>query len=196
MECMLSVLRRKSTAVDVWVGLLARRCRACVCGCFTFPGRWPSGRSKRASSLTVAGPRRIRTGLPCYAPRGHPDRDRFHTISDMAPSRARSASCQAAKSWRPYADGRVPTARPTGRTGECRLEVRFDVTLALHALEGDVDGAALERPARAIAPGAAGTAPRPAGESGSAARSPPAAAIRELMTAGLDPMGASQIEAP
>ena len=27
-----------------------------------------------ASSLTVAGPRRIRTGLPCYAPRGHPNK--------------------------------------------------------------------------------------------------------------------------
>src|SRR5712671_3376754 len=29
-----------------------------------------------AASLTVAGPRRIRTGLPCYARRGHPEQRR------------------------------------------------------------------------------------------------------------------------
>jgi len=32
---------------NVWVGLLARRCRACSAGCFTFPGESPSGRSKQ-----------------------------------------------------------------------------------------------------------------------------------------------------
>ena len=37
------------------------------------------GRSpfQAASSLTVAGPRRIRTGLPCYAPSGHPSNTRI-----------------------------------------------------------------------------------------------------------------------
>src|SRR5438067_6668267 len=30
--------------------------------------------NEAAPSLTVAGPRRIRTGLPCYARRGHPNK--------------------------------------------------------------------------------------------------------------------------
>ena len=56
-----------------WVGLLARRERACTCPrplhlprCFrTKPAEWCF---EAAPSLTVAGPRRIHTGLPCYAP--------------------------------------------------------------------------------------------------------------------------------
>ena len=31
--------------------------------------------NETAPSLTVAGPRRIRTGLPCYARRGHPNKE-------------------------------------------------------------------------------------------------------------------------
>src|SRR5690348_15745767 len=44
-----------------------------------------------ASSLTVAGPRRIRTGLPCYAPRGHPDRGESYTTDFVEVSRV--ANC-------------------------------------------------------------------------------------------------------
>src|SRR5215471_15642707 len=44
-----------------------------------------------ASSLTVAGPRRILTGLPCYAPRGHPDRGESYTTDLVGVSRV--ASC-------------------------------------------------------------------------------------------------------
>ena len=40
-------------------------------GRFTFPGRDAEWYSKRRPSLTVAEPRRICTGLPCYARRGH-----------------------------------------------------------------------------------------------------------------------------
>jgi len=51
---------------------------------FTFPGRMAEWFSKRRSSLTVAGPRRIRTGLPCYAHRGHPNK-RTGYITTVSP---------------------------------------------------------------------------------------------------------------
>ena len=47
-----------------------------LCDRFTFPDRSQTAEwlLEAASSLTVAGPRRIHTGLPCYAPRGHPNK--------------------------------------------------------------------------------------------------------------------------
>jgi hypothetical protein len=64
----------ESRPQNVWVGLLARRCRACSAAASPSPAiaEWSF---EAASSLTVAGPRRIHTGLPCYAPRGHPDKN-------------------------------------------------------------------------------------------------------------------------
>jgi len=146
----------ESSRVNVWVGLLAWRCRPwCSWSAAASPSpahaEWLR---EAASSLTVAGPRRIRTGLPCYAPLGHPDRDERYTTlhkrrrrsmqstrspqskfgcilsvlsvlcvvrplyawsepeecwsysASTASSSARSASCHAANTWRPYADGR------------------------------------------------------------------------------------------
>jgi hypothetical protein len=49
----------------------------CAVDRFTFPGHTPSGYSKRLSPVTVAEPRRTRTGLPCYVRRGHPRPDRY-----------------------------------------------------------------------------------------------------------------------
>lgn len=72
-QCTLSVVA-ESRPQNPWVGLLARKKRIA-----RMPIRWPlhlprlMGRVVRRSgapSLTVAGPRRICTGLPFYAPRG------------------------------------------------------------------------------------------------------------------------------
>src|SRR6185295_3758536 len=47
-QCMLSVLRRKATAERLGRSP-GSEVQSVLCCCFTFPGQWPSGRSKRAS---------------------------------------------------------------------------------------------------------------------------------------------------
>ena len=65
--------RRKSTAERLGRSP-GSEVQSVLCGCFTFPGSMAEWSFEAASSLTVAGPRRIHTGLPCYAPRGHPNK--------------------------------------------------------------------------------------------------------------------------
>jgi hypothetical protein len=72
-QCIPSVVA-ESRPQNVWVGLLARRCRAWCSALLHLPRPMAEWSFEAASSLTVAGPRRIHTGLPCYAPRGHPNK--------------------------------------------------------------------------------------------------------------------------
>ncbi len=79
---------QKVSRHEPWVGLLARREQATGwCRCVSLHLPRPAGRvvvRSDAPSLTVAGPRRTCTGLPCYAPRGHPRPDRYITIHSPA----------------------------------------------------------------------------------------------------------------
>ena len=64
----ISVLRRNAAEQSPWVGLLARRGQSRLpCASLPRPDsvEWLL---KRRTSLTVAEPRRIYTGLPCYVP--------------------------------------------------------------------------------------------------------------------------------
>ena len=65
----ISVLRRNAAEQSPWVGLLARRGQSRLpCASLPRPDsvEWLL---KRRTSLTVAEPRRICTGLPCYVPK-------------------------------------------------------------------------------------------------------------------------------
>ena len=70
-HCMLSVLRRKSTAERLGRSPGSEGADRAASR-FTFPSNRRVAFRSGEPSLTVAGPRRTCTGLPCYAHRGHP----------------------------------------------------------------------------------------------------------------------------
>src|SRR3954471_24177436 len=80
-----------------WVGLLARGVEACEGARFIAPSAFPDGSvewtSEERSPLTVAGPRRCYTGLPCYALAGTQD---TYSVVAMYVAR-RQGGCQAAR---------------------------------------------------------------------------------------------------
>src|SRR4029434_1723916 len=73
---MLSVLRRKS-AVAPWVGLLASGWQPSVLSSLHLPRPRAEWLFEATVPVTVAEPRRTRTGLPCYARPEHPRPDRY-----------------------------------------------------------------------------------------------------------------------
>ncbi len=128
-QCMLSVLRRKAAnyALGRSPGSEAAACgdtprvaSPSLAGPSDWIGRQRQVVSKRPASLTVAEPRRTRTGLPRYARRGHPrHRRRYHAAATAAIASSAARTPVIANQCHAPAPGRRGSTRadrPGGRS--------------------------------------------------------------------------------